>query len=168
MTLWVGTISVCGGTIQRIPLSVLVGNSHKGHEEGGKEGTRRQSAWEVSQEKGAVSRREQQRQVGMRGRLREGHSHLKGEQRRQSTERKQGQRGLVSIANGFVRVFTRVHARVSSQNAQKVSQLPHSCAWSWPMSVFVRLVFCSTLYVVLYVCICKEIWNTHGQKCEKH
>ena len=63
----------------------------------------------------------------------------KGSTRDQSTEQvsremRVGQRGnqstKVSIVSGFVRVFARLHAHVSSQDAQKVSQTSHSCAWS--------------------------------------
>ena len=52
-----------------------------------------------------------------------------------------------------MRVFARVHARIRSQYAQKVSQTSHSCAWSWPKSVFVRLFFSSTHLVVSCVSV---------------
>ena len=61
-------------------------------------------------------------------------------------------RRWVSIASGSVRVFARVQAPVSSQNAQ--------CSWSSPKSVFVCLFFSSTLSVVLCVSVkkCENPW----------
>ena len=81
VTRWVAFVSVCLGATQRISLSVLARNPHKGHEHGisretgsekgkggskedresqlTKEGRREQSAWDSRPEKDTVSRRRQ-------------------------------------------------------------------------------------------------------------
>ena len=79
--------------------------------------SRDQSTGEVSQEKDTVSRREQKRPVDRTG--------LPGDE---SWAERGDQSTEVSIASGFVRVFARVHARVSLQDAQKVSQTSPSGA----------------------------------------
>ena len=80
VTLWVASVSVGVGARQRIPLSALARNPHKGlareisHETG-----RRQGKEGPSGQDRTVSRREQQRPIGMREQSREeGHSQQKG------------------------------------------------------------------------------------------
>ena len=64
-------------------------------------------------------------------------------------------RRQVSIASGFVRVFARVHARVSSQNAQKMSQTsPFLTLGANPSPcLFVCLFFSSILSVVFCISV---------------
>ena len=67
MTLWVATVSVCVRASQRIHLSVLARNPHKG------------LAREISHETGRTRKGRCQRSVGMREQSREGeHSQQKG------------------------------------------------------------------------------------------
>ena len=152
MTLWVASVSVGMGASQRIPSSVLAQNQTQGlharspmRPEGqGKEGPREQSAegsWreqsvrEVSQEKssqqkGAVYR------TGQSG----------DESGREETSQQKSERWLLgpvdlqmpdwptwedkSALLVALWEFSLVHAYVSSQNAQKVSQTSLPCAWS--------------------------------------
>ena len=71
----------------------------------------------------------------------------------------------VSMAGGFCGSFVRVNARVSLQNAQKVSpRLLSSCAWSWPKPVFVLLFFSSNLSDVFCVSVKKCVMPLVGNK----
>ena len=100
-------------------------------------------------QKGTVSRREQKRSVGLREQSREGEGHSQ-------------QKPAWLVA--FEGVLPWVHARVSSQNAQKVSWNSLSCAWGWPKSVFVRLFFSSTLSVVFCVSVKKCVMPVVGDE----
>ena len=81
---------------------------------------------------------------------------VKRRRRTQSTE--------VSMASDFCGSFVQVHARISPQNAV-LHRLPPSCAWSWPKSVFVRLLFfSSTLLVVFYVSVKKCVMPQIGDE----
>ena len=71
----------------------------------------------------------------------------------------------------FVEVSCKIHAWDSPQMHLKlhksVTQIPFSCSWSWPKSVFVRLFF----FFHPLGCILggrKEMCNTPGRKWEKH
>ena len=66
VTLWVTSLSLFVGASQRIPLSVLVRNPHKG------------LAREISHETGRMREERSLRSVGRRGESREGHSQQKG------------------------------------------------------------------------------------------
>ena len=86
----------------------------------------------------SVDKGEQKKTVGMREHSREGQSPV-GSCSDQSTEHVSQEMRVrqivdqsteVSIASGFVRVFARVHASVSSQDAQNVSQTTPSGVWS--------------------------------------
>ena len=139
VTPWVASVSVCVGASQRIPLSVLARNLHKGplRETGsgrGKEGANQQKgAEEISRLERAVKRR-----------------------RTQSTE--------VSMASGYCGSFARVHARVSSQNAQKMSRNPPFLRLELTHVVFVRLFFSSTLSVVFCVSVKKCVIPLGGDE----
>ena len=160
---WAFVVMGCVGASQRISLLALARNPHKGpgreisHETG-----RTREGRSERREKKAVSRREQKRSVGIRGRPREGHSQQKGaaETSRQNgqsgrwesgweeTSQQKSERRLLGPADPLTppgwptrefnsallvalwEFFARVHARVSSQNAQKVSQTSLSCSWS--------------------------------------
>ena len=128
---WTFIVLVCWGASQEF-LSLLWCESHTNSlseklEEGERKKVREKR--EVSQQKGAdeISRLERA---------------VKRRRRTQSTG--------ISMASGFCGSFARVHARVSSQKAQKVSRNSPSCAWSWPKSVFIRsfVLFCHPLSCV--------------------
>ena len=105
---------------------------------------------------------------------REGMSQRRGSQQKGAEEISRLERAVkrrrrtrsteISMVCGFCGSFARVHACVSSQNAQNVSRNSLSCAWSWLKSVFVRLFFSSTLSVVFYVSVKKCVMPRVGDE----
>ena len=96
---------------------------------------RSEKRWKSSQQKGAEETIRQNRSVRRWESATEDTSQQKSEKAAARTwwPTKAGLTnagGWVSIASGFVIVFARVHARISSQNAQKVLQTLLSCTWS--------------------------------------
>ena len=134
VTWWVAFVSVGVGASQRIPLSVLAWNPHKGlvhnisHETRrgwGREGPRDKVTEQSSEEKESVKRRKQDREVDWTNQPREQTS-------RQKSGEADGQERPVTMLYWSMREnesaflvlcgsFARAHARISSQNARKVS-----------------------------------------------
>ena len=166
MTPCVAFVSVCVGATQRISLSILVRNPHKGPEgefsretrsRGGKEGPREererqltkegrreQSDWDSCPEKETVSRR------------------------RMWEDGSRSVKWWVSIPCGFVEVSRNYSSTIACkwpESCTKVSHsLPPSLAWNWPKSVFLRLFFSSTLSVVFCVSVKKCVMFLVGNE----
>ena len=141
------------GATQRISLSVLTQNPHKGPEveerrkvpgkdrdsQLTKEGRREQSAWDSSPEKDTVSRSEKM-EVG------------------QSRD----ESAFLVVLWKFRVKYTSTIACKCTESCTKVSKTPSSCTWSWPKSVFVRLFLSSTLSVVFCVSVMKCVMPLVG------
>ena len=161
VTLWVVSVSVCVGASQRISLSFLARNPHKGpareifHETGS-------GRWKVapreedSQQKGAAETSRHERSVKRRTQTAEGRAE-KTVDRDESRAEKISQHCLWFWESFCSSKAHRMH--------KKCHRPPPSCTWSRPKSVFVRLFFSSTLSVVLCVSVNKcEIPLTRDEK----
>ena len=184
MTLWVASISLCVGASQRIPLSVLARNPHKG------------LVHEISHEIERMREGRSQRSVGRRGQSREGRSQQNGvdetsrqnrsvrrwesgieEASQQKSERRllgpvdlqmsgwptrEDKSALLVALWGFSLEYTLALAHRMHKKCQK---LPSIALGANP-SLIVRSSFLPPSRLCI-LCVGKGMWNTLGQRSEK-